>query len=96
MGDRAALGVFQYLGERKTTVAEDSTSPQEVKMILYIIRTSFAKPSIIDSEANRSPKATMVLLKYLGTLPAARSLRNDLQQTTIFVEQTKLAASAVE
>ncbi len=94
MGDKAALGVFEYLGERKTTVAEESTSPEEVRMILYIIRTSFAAPNIIDSAENGSPKATMVLLKYLGSLPAARAVRDDLQKTIAFVEETKSAASA--
>ena len=78
------------------TVDEDSTSPQEVKMILYIIRTSFSEPKIIDSDENRTPKATMILLKYLGTLPAARGVREDMQQTTAFVEQTKLAAQVAK
>jgi hypothetical protein len=65
-------------------------------MILYIIRTSFAVPNIIDSEENRSPKATMVLLKYLSSLPAARAARDDLQKTIAFVEEKKSAASAAK
>ncbi|HKF20854.1 MAG TPA: hypothetical protein VKE93_04750 [Candidatus Angelobacter sp.] len=89
MGDKAALGVLQYLGERKTTVSEDSTSAEEVKMILYIVRTSFAAPSLIDSEENRAPKATMVLLKYLGSLRTANTARDDLQQTIELVERIK-------
>jgi hypothetical protein len=94
MGDQVALGVFQYLGARVNTVAEDSLSPLEMRMILYIVRKSFQYPELIQSEENRSPKATMVLLRYLGSLGAARAERDELERTTTFIEQIKLSASA--
>ena len=93
MGDKAALAVFQYLGERKTVVAKDPTSPEELRMILLIIRMSFAVPNIIESEEHRSPKATMVLLSYLSSLSVANTVKDDLEKTIGFVERTKLAVT---
>lgn len=91
LGDGAAVGVIQYLGARKANVSEDLTSPQEISRILYIIRTAFAAPKIIEADENRSPKATLVLLKYLSCLPAAAAVKTDLESTTSFIEQLKLA-----
>ena len=90
LGDGAAVGVIQYLGARKVNVSEDLTSPGEIRRILYIVKTAFSAPDIIEAEENRSPKATLVLLKYLGCLPAAATVKTDLESTTRFVEQLKL------
>src|SRR5215471_7825873 len=78
LGDGAAVGVIQYIGERKDSVSEDSVSPEEIRRILDILRMSFAAPQIIEAPQNRSPKATLVLLKYLSALPAARGAKADL------------------
>lgn len=94
MGDAVAVGVIQYLGERKTTVSEDVVSPDEMKMILLIVRKSFEEPALIKPEKNRSPRATLVLLKYLGALPPANAVRDDLERTTRFAEHLRLSASA--
>lgn len=93
MGDAVAVGVIQYLGGRKTTVSEDVVSPDEMKMILFIARKSFEAPALITLEKNRSPRATLVLLEYLGTLPAANAVRDDLERTTRLAEQIRLSAS---
>jgi hypothetical protein len=58
----------------KTTVSEDSTSPEELRRILIIIKMSFEVPTIIEANENRVPKATLVLLSYLGSLSAARAV----------------------
>lgn len=93
MGDGLALGLIQYLGGREITPSQDVISPDEMKMILLIVRMSFATPAMIRPEKNRSPRATLVLLKYLGTLPAANAVGNDLEQTTKFAQQIRPSAS---
>jgi hypothetical protein len=90
MGDDAAVGIIQYLGERKMTASEDFTSPQETERILDIIRMAFAVPSTIESDRERIPKASLVLMKYLTCLPASGSLRDDIESTSRFVEELKV------
>lgn len=94
LGDGAAVGIIQYLGERKTTVGEDITSPEELRRILTVIKMSFEVPAIIEAKENRMPKATLILLNYLGSLPAARAVKADLDNTNKFIEQLKLDALA--
>lgn len=93
LGDDAAVGVIQYLGNRKSNVSEDSVSPDEIRRILYVVRTAFSTPRIIESGEKRSPKATLVLLKYLGCLPSARAVKRELDDTGAFVEQITLEIS---
>jgi hypothetical protein len=92
LGDDAAVGVMQYLGERKTTVSADSTSPQEIRRILEIIRMAFVLPNSKRSldDGKGIPKATMVLLQYLRCLPRAASVKEELDTTTRFIEGVKL------
>ena len=92
LGDDAALDVMQYLGERKATVAEDSVSPQEISRILDIVHMAFAVPGDHPT-GNRVPKATLVLLKYLSCLPSASSEKENLANTSKFVEQLKQSAT---
>ncbi|MGB9121931.1 MAG: hypothetical protein WCE73_15010 [Candidatus Angelobacter sp.] len=93
MGDAVAVGVIQYLGERQITASESVISPDEMKMILLIVRMSFEMPAMIKPEKSRLPRATLVLLNYLGTLPAANAVRDDLERTIKFAEQIRLSAS---
>ena len=90
MGDDAAIGVVQYLGDRKATASVDPTSPQEIERILAIIRMAFAAPNIVQPERARIPKASLVLLKYLTCLPAAGLLRNEIDSTSRVVEDVKV------
>jgi hypothetical protein len=92
LGDGAAVGIIQYLGERKISVSEDSTSPEELRRILVVIKISFEVPSIIEAKENRTPKATLILLNYLDSLPAARAVKSELESANKFVEQSKLDA----
>jgi hypothetical protein len=91
LGDDAAIGVIQYLGQRKTAVSSDSTSPQEIRRILEIIRMAFVLPNSkrVPADGKGIPKATMVLLQYLGCLPAAASVKDDIESTSRFIEELK-------
>lgn len=87
LGDGAALGIILYIGDRMIGAPNVPLSPEEVRRMLLIVRMSFAAPKIIETEENRSPKATLVLLKYLGSLPSAKSLQEDFHNTLTLVEK---------
>lgn len=93
LGDDAAVGVIQYLGERKMTAAVDPVSAQEVRRILEIVRMAFAVPITNHPDRSRIPNATLVLLKYLTCLPIASVERADLESTSQVVEELKLRQS---
>lgn len=79
LGDRAAIGLVRHLG-----VHTPSTS-QEVEGVLFVIRMAFASPQTISSDADREPKATLVLLAYLNFLPASKDLKTEIEHTRVYV-----------
>jgi hypothetical protein len=88
LGDGAAVGVIQYLGERKTSVSDDAISRDEVERSLAIVRMAFAAPNVIQLDENRVPKATLILLRYLNVVSDG-SVRDDVASTSRFVEELK-------
>jgi hypothetical protein len=92
LGDDAAVGVMQYLGERKTTVSGDSTSPEEIRRILDIIRMAFALPNSkrVPADGKGVPRATLVLLEYLSCLPSSASVRNELADASRLLTEAKM------
>lgn len=89
LGDGAAVGMILFIGDRKMTVSDEPLSPEEVRRMLLIVRMSFEVPKIIEADEDRSPKATLVLLKYLSSLSAAKTLQDDLHTTSNLVERLK-------
>jgi len=63
------------------------STAQEIEGILFVIRMAFAAPAIINSEADREPKATSMLLTYLSSLQISNGVKQEIQQTRQFVEQ---------
>ena len=82
LGDRAAIGFVRHLGGSLTP-----STAQEIEGILFVIRMAFAAPAIINSEADREPKATSMLLTYLSSLQISNGVKQEIQQTRQFVEQ---------
>jgi hypothetical protein len=89
LGDAAAIGVIEHLGDRKKRISDDPSTPEEIRRILRLVRTAFANPSAIQPEENRSPKATLVLLQYLRSLPSSYIAREDLEKTGSTIEGIK-------
>jgi hypothetical protein len=89
LGDAAAVGIIQFLGDRKATVSKDSTSTEEIRRVLLIIQIAFEAPNAIQCSENRYPKATLVLLKYLSSLPTAGPVQDDLRGTAEMIEKLK-------
>ncbi len=80
LGDGAAIGLIRHVG------AQIPTTSQEVQRMLSVIRMAFAAPEIIASDADREPKATVVLLSYLSFLPVSSSLKEQIKDTRTYVE----------
>jgi hypothetical protein len=81
LGDRAAIGLVRRLG------VQTPSRPEEIEGILFVVRMAFATPQTIDSDADREPKATSMLLTYLGCLQASTGLKEEIQQTRTFIDQ---------
>jgi len=82
LGDRAALGLMRAMSNQPLT------TPDQVRGVLSIIRNSFAAPRVIALDADRKPKATLFLLKYLQVLPISRSLTAEVSKTKAFIVQS--------
>ena len=63
MGDEAAVNIIKILGMR----ASLATTEAELPTILAIIEKAFEEPSVIVSENDRQPRATLFLLQLLET-----------------------------
>ena len=79
LGDRAAIGLIRYLG------AEAPSTSKQVERILGVIKMAYAAPAAITSDADRQPKATLLLLAYLNYSPVSNKMRIDLEQTRTYV-----------
>jgi hypothetical protein len=69
LGDAAAIEVIKILAGR------DLTS-QDIRSSLLVVRMSFAAPRLIPTEADRRPRATLLLLRYLDFQAKEPSLRS--------------------
>jgi hypothetical protein len=79
LGDRAAIGLIRYLGTR------DPSTSKEVERILGVIKMAYAEPEAINSDGDREPKATLLLLAYLNYLPVSKKMSPALKQTRMYV-----------
>lgn len=81
LGDRAALGLIRHMG------AQIPSDPQELGRILNVIRMAYAAPKMISYDADRDPKATLLLLSYLDFLPLPGKSKAEVEQTRAYVLQ---------
>jgi hypothetical protein len=81
LGDGAAVGLIRRIG------AKPPATSDEVQRMLGVIKMAFAAPQTISSDANREPKATLILLSYLGYLPASTYVKGEIEQTRNYVQQ---------
>jgi len=81
LGDRAALGLARNMG------AQVPASPQELDRILSVVRMAFAVPEAINSDVDREPKATSMLLSYLSLLPLQGNAKAEVEDTRVYVSR---------
>ncbi len=79
LGDRAAIGLIRHMS------AQAPATPQEVVRIISVIRMAYAAPEVISSDADREPKATLLLLSYLSLLPASGISKAEIDNTRSYV-----------
>lgn len=80
LGDGVSIALLKILEQ------QDLTKPSTVESFLPLIRDAFSFPSIISVEANKKPKVTLFLLKYLEQNVSSQQARRDIQQTIKFVK----------
>lgn len=86
LGDQASIALIKcFLRKSKF---EDKTYIKE--FILPIIKSAFTKPSQIENEIDRLPKATILLLDFMKSKTKDNDLKSEIEQVELFVKyQTK-------
>lgn len=80
LGDSAAMGLIRYVGTQTPT-------PKQITKILSVINMAFAAPEAINSDADREPKATLLLLSYLSLLPTGVNAKGEIAHTQSYIQQ---------
>jgi hypothetical protein len=80
MGDAAAVAITKV-------VRDKDLSPAEIERVLLVIHMSFAAPRIVEIEADREPRTTLLLLRYLDSLGPPAAIKQRIAETKRFVEQ---------
>jgi hypothetical protein len=81
MGDAAAVAITKV-------VSDKDLSPEDIEIILLVVRMSFAAPRIVEIRPDRQPRTTLFLLKYLDGLGIPPDLKRKIAETKRFVEQS--------
>ena len=82
LGDRAAVGLIRHMG------AQVPATPQELERILNVVKMAYAVPEAISSDDDREPKATSLLLSYLGSLPMSGGAKKaEVEDTRAYVSR---------
>jgi hypothetical protein len=74
LGDASAVALTKVL-------AGNGISQSQVNQVLLIVRFSFEAPKIIEKPADRQPRTTLFLLKYLECSTADPDLRAKIAET---------------
>jgi len=80
MGDAAAVVVTKVFAGRDLT-------PLDIKMALVVVRSAFADPRDLPIEADRQPRTTFLLLRYLDFSTHDPALKQDIAHTRKYVEE---------
>lgn len=82
-GDSASVAITKIFSDREPT-------PPEMYNALTVIRIAFARPSIVEVDSDRSPRTTLLLLRYMELLTENADLRENIADIRQFVvDQTK-------
>jgi len=88
LGDRAAAGILKLYGEK------DLIKPRNIKTFLFVIRSAFEFPNLIDDPASKRPSVTIPFLEKLASRTSDADLQSQIADTISFVKQ-KAQVSAV-
>jgi hypothetical protein len=80
MGDAAGVSLTKVL-------AEKHLDDIDIKMSLVILRSSFADPSLVETEADRQPRAALFVLRCLERDAADASTKKDVTETREYLQR---------
>jgi hypothetical protein len=80
LGDAAAVAVTKLLGDRELTA-------DEISQVVVILRLSFSRPELIAVKSDAQPRATLLVLRYLGTLPQSSGLKKGISDARTEIEE---------
>jgi hypothetical protein len=86
MGDAAAVAITKVISDK-------DLSPEDIEIILLVVRMSFAAPRIVEIRSDRQPRTTLFLLKYLDSLAIPPDLKRKIAETKRSVEQSAKSSS---
>ena len=79
LGDEGAVLVTKILAGRDLT-------PKDIEMSLVVIARSFNDPSFVKIPADREPRTTMLVLRYLEVSTSDPALRKRVADATRYVQ----------
>src|SRR5690348_5394721 len=74
LGDASAVALTKVLGD-------NGVSPEQINQVLLIVTLSFEGSKSIENAADRQPRTTLFLLKYLECSTADPTLRKKIAET---------------
>ena len=74
LGDRISIALIKIFSE------QELKDPQRIRKVLPLIRQAFNAPNVISVAEDKSPKVTMLLLRFWLSEVADTSLKNDISQ----------------
>ena len=81
LGDRVSVALLKILNE------QELKNPATVKDFLPIIRRSFASPQFATIETDKKPTVTLPFLEHLREIVEDAQVREEIQQTAVFVKE---------
>ena len=89
LGDRLAVAI-----SKKVRLA-DLRTPEKAKRVLLLLRYAFANPTFVQSEADRNPSTTLLLLDFLEDQCPDPALRQRARELIIRIEALKSSLAPV-
>jgi hypothetical protein len=80
MGDAAAVTIAKVISERQL-------SAEEIEAVLAVLSSAFADPSLVDTPADREPRAAFFVLRYLDLLAQDANTKKKIADTRGYVQQ---------
>ncbi len=79
LGDAAAVIVTRHLSERHL-------SKTDIEMTLVVLIGAFADPSFVRNDADRQPRTTLLVLRYLGLSTDDSKLKTRITDARKYIE----------
>lgn len=80
LGDAAAVTITKLVSERRL-------STTEIDSVLAVLSVSFADPALVETPADREPRAALFLLRYLDLLAQDSGTKKKISDTRAYVQQ---------